>query len=112
MKNPTARSRRALPIVRSDIQGLARLGIDAFVGLTDLVEAMHHTIGNRPDVFGTAPTGRTSGVTGTVYQTIRGTSRLIGGALDALLGVLSRVTKEADVSPERKTVHQECNSGI
>jgi hypothetical protein len=81
---PPARS----PLQASDLRGLARLGVDGVLGITDLVEAMHHTIASRAAIGGAAPAGRTRGITGFVYRTVRGTTRLVGQAGDALLGAL------------------------
>ena len=58
-----------LPLLASDLRGLLKLGVDATVGVTDIVEAMHHTIGSRSGIVGAAPSGRTSGITGFVYRT-------------------------------------------
>jgi hypothetical protein len=73
-------------ITVSDVRGLAQAGFDAVVGITDLVEAVHHTIVQRAGVFGPAPRGRTTGLTGFVYRTVRGTTRLVGGGVNAALG--------------------------
>ena len=67
-----------LPLRSSDLRGLARLGFDATLGVTDLVEAMHHTIASGAGVLGASPKGRTSGITGAVYRTVRGTTRVLG----------------------------------
>ena len=69
----------------SDLHGVARLGVDATVGMTDLVEAMHAAIA-RPDrgLRGTASV-RTTGITGLVYRSIRGVTGLTGAGLDAVL---------------------------
>ena len=55
---------RSLPpaqVLVSDLHGLARLGVDATVGITDLVEAVHHSIESRLGVADAASGGRTSG---------------------------------------------------
>jgi pimeloyl-ACP methyl ester carboxylesterase len=91
-------------ITGADLRGLARLGIDGVIGIVDLVEAMHHTIGRRPGVFGVAPAGRTRGITGLVYGTVRGTTRLVRGTLDPVLGALARTTRSAPSSPQREAV--------
>jgi len=91
-----------LPLTPSDLRGLARLGIDAVVGVTNIVESMHHTIASRPRLVGPGPAGRTGGITGFVYRGVRGTTRLVGRGLDALLGVLPRAGR--DVSPEREAL--------
>jgi hypothetical protein len=85
---PEAPPPARLPLQASDLRGLARLGIDGVLGITDLVEAMHHTIASRAPIGGLSPAGRTRGITGFVYRAVRGTTRLVGHAGDALLGAL------------------------
>jgi pimeloyl-ACP methyl ester carboxylesterase len=81
-----------------------RLATDATAGLTDLVEAMHERIARVPG-FGTlAANGRTGGITGLVYRSIRGVTRVVGGSLDALLGLLGPALSADDSSPERAAV--------
>lgn len=100
MTIPAVPPRAKAPLRLADLRGLSRLGIDAVVGITDLVESMHHTIGARARIVGQAPAGRTSGITGLVYRSVRGTTRLVGRGLD---GVLSAVGSEAAAStPERE----------
>ena len=94
---PIARSLRA-----SDIRGLTRLGFDAAVGLTHLVEAMHHTIASRAGIVGAAPQGRTSGITGLVYGTVRGSTRLIGRGLDVLLEAATPAAASSGSTRERE----------
>lgn len=88
----------------SDLHGFGRLTIDAVAGLTDLVEAMHHNIANTPAVPGKPKAGRTNGITGLVYRSIRGVTRLVGGGLDAVLGKLVPLFGEKQSSPEREAV--------
>ncbi len=78
----------------SDLRGAARLATEATAGLTDLVEAMHERIARLPGfgaTSGAGPTGRTTGITGLVYRSIRGVTRVVGGSADALLSVLAPV---------------------
>ena len=84
----------------ADLRGLARLGVEGVVGVTDLVEAMHHTIGARPSLVGAGPTGKTSGVTGFVYGAVRGTTRVVGKGLDFVLAAVPRAT--GNPSPRRE----------
>jgi len=49
---------------------------------------MHHTIACTPRVLGSPPMGRTSGITGLVYRSIRAVTGLVGGGIDAILGRL------------------------
>ncbi len=99
--NPTASHLRT-----SDLRGAGRLAMHALLGLTDLVENLHHNIVRARGPLGTASNGPAAGITGLVYRSIRGTTRLVGGSLDALLGqVLALVgTSEVLPSPERETV--------
>ena len=86
MTDTTLRTTTSLRL--ADLRGLSRLGIDALVGATDLVESMHHTIASRSRIVGAAPVGQPSGITGLVYRAVRGTTRALGHGLDALLAAL------------------------
>jgi pimeloyl-ACP methyl ester carboxylesterase len=92
------------------LRGAVRLVTDATAGLTDLVEAVHERITRLPGVPAPADDGRTSGITGLVYKSIRGVTRLVGGSLDALLQVLtpdltdSTAPASAESSYERAAV--------
>jgi len=88
----------------SDLRGASRLAIDATRGIADLVEAMHHTILRGPGVLGKAPRGTTRGITGLVYQGIRGVTRLVGVSLDLVLGQLSPLIAETGTGPEHEYV--------
>ena len=67
---------------------------------------MHQRIARAPG--GTAADGRTSGITGLVYNSIRGVTRIVGGSLDALLGALAPLledrAEQAEPSPQREAV--------
>ena len=95
----------------ADLRGAARLATDATAGLTDLVEAMHECIARLPGLAASPDgrktgrkTGRTGGITGLVYKTIRGVTRVVGGSIDALLGVLTPALGEQDPVPEREAL--------
>lgn len=80
-----------------DLRGAARLITDATSGLADLVEAMHARIGRLPGTGAASSdpddplsaTHRTRGITGLIYKTVRGTTRLVGGSVDGLLTLLN-----------------------
>lgn len=91
-------SKKAVGLV-SDVRGVTRLAIDATTAVTDLVEAMHHTIGHAPSIFGRPPQGRAKGVTGLVYCSIRGMTGAVGSSIDAILARLSPAL-EANASSE------------
>src|SRR5438067_2648888 len=88
----------------SDLRGFHRLASDATVGLADLVESMHHTIIRVPRILGNAPKGRTKGITGLVYRSVRGVTRLVGGGVDALLALIAPLLAERRSSPEREAI--------
>ena len=88
----------------SDLRGAVRLATDATTGLTDLVEAMHERIARFPGLPAPAPDGRTAGITGLVYKSIRGVTRIVGGSLDALLGLLAPALGPQDSSAEREAI--------
>jgi hypothetical protein len=92
------------PLRAADLRGLSRLGVDATVGVTDLVEAMHHTIAARIGVARRSPAGRTSGITGVVYGSVRAVTRGVGRGLDALLGTLAPPAGDDAATPEREAL--------
>jgi pimeloyl-ACP methyl ester carboxylesterase len=79
-----------LPLTPADLRGLAQLSIDGVVGVTGVVESVHHTITSLPRIVSAAPEGRTRGITGLVYRTVRGTTQAVGWSLDTLLSALPR----------------------
>jgi pimeloyl-ACP methyl ester carboxylesterase len=105
----TAAQRAALTIRPADLRGLSRLGIDAIVGITDLVESMHHTIASRAGVVGPGPAGRPSGITGFVYRAVRGTTRAVGHGLDA---VLAAVTPDSGTSTSEREAFVAALNGV
>jgi len=68
-----------------DLRGVSRLTIDAIIGVTDLVEAMHRNIASGSSLLGQAPEGPSSGISGLVYSSVRGVTRLVGKSLDVAL---------------------------
>ncbi len=90
----------AWPIQAADLRGLSRLGVDAVVGVTGVVEALHHTILSGPQPLGAAPAGRPAGITGLVYQAVRGATRGIGKGLDVLLSAVPAHTGAS--APQRE----------
>lgn len=85
----------------NDLRGAARLASDATTALADLVEAMHARIASPPGVRA-APDARTSGITGLVYKSIRGVTHVVGGSVDALLGLLAPALAAPAAGPSRE----------
>jgi len=72
--------------------------------LTDLVEAVHDTIARTPGILDATRTGRTRGIAGFVYRSVRGVTRLVGGALDALIALIAPWIPESRSSPKREAI--------
>ena len=100
----------------SDIQGLAQLAIQGTLGVTTLAEHVQGHVyktvaapfGAAGQKFVDAAAGRSGvkkyGITGLVYGSVKGVTRLVGGGVDALLShVVPRVGPQAS-SPQREAV--------
>jgi len=108
-----ATPRRSAPLfTAAELRGLSALGVDAVVGLTDLVEQMHLTIARRPRPIGPAPAGRTGGITGFVYRTVRGTTRVVGKGLDAALARLAAGSGADESGPAAREALRAAINGI
>ncbi len=79
----------------SDLRGVTRLAVDATLGITDLVEKLHHTIQLAHSPVGASRASNTGGLTGFVYRSIRGTTRLLGRGIDAGIAPLTELLPEA-----------------
>jgi pimeloyl-ACP methyl ester carboxylesterase len=88
----------------SDLRGYGQLVIDATVGMTNLVEAMHRTIQKTPSPLGAPVKERTRYITGFVYHSIRGVTRLVGGSLDLVLAPVAPMLAQERMSSERDAV--------
>lgn len=94
-------NRRNLRFRPSDLRGISLLAVEATTGVTDLVESMHRNIARIPGL----PAGRaTRGITGLVYRSIRGVTRLVGGGLDALLAPAVARLGEGSSPPGREAL--------
>jgi pimeloyl-ACP methyl ester carboxylesterase len=89
------------PDLTDDLRGVSRLTIDAITGVTDLVEAMHRNIASGSSLLGQAPEGRASGISGLVYSSVRGVTRLVGKSLDLALRSLIPALGEIGKGPGR-----------
>lgn len=69
----------------ADLRGASRLAVDAVVGVTDMVESMHHAIVRVSPFGGNSHTGRLSGISGLVYRSVRGVTQLVGHGVDTAL---------------------------
>lgn len=87
----------------TDLRGWGRLAFDATLGVTAVVEGMHHNISRGPWFLDAPRSARTRGLTGLVYGAVRGITRLAGEGYDA---AVSRVAGRAGQagSPRREAV--------
>jgi len=85
----------------ADLRGAARLAVDATLGITTLVEKMHHTIQLVHPPLGASRAASTGGITGLVYRSIRGTTRFVGKGLDAGLAPLGALLPAGETSAAR-----------
>ncbi|HET7777152.1 MAG TPA: hypothetical protein VFL07_01245 [Rudaea sp.] len=93
------------PLVRvADLRGYSRLAVDAAIGLANLVETMHHNILRTPGIFGKSTQQPAGGITGFVYKSIRGVTRVVGGGIDAVLARLVPLFDGGASSSEREAV--------
>ncbi len=97
-------TRKSTHLRAADVQGLSRLAIDAVIGLTSLVETMHHNISRAPGVLGTPTQQPMKGISGMVYRIIRGVTRLAGGGINAILAQLAPLLEQDPSSVEREAV--------
>jgi len=79
----------------SALQGAARLAIDATLGVTALVEAVHARIATPPGLHADA---QSKGLTRVVYGSVRGITQLVGGGLNAALGLLAPELRKLDAA--------------
>ena len=104
MTQPKARTQSA-----DDLRGVSKLAIDATTGITDLVEAMHRNIARIPGITPSLENGRTDGITGFVYRTVRGVTQVVGGGIDAALALASPVLGNFTDVPARDAVQSALN---
>ena len=97
----TARDKASIP---SDLRGASRVATDATVAMTRLVETMHHNILRAPGVLGAATFAPTGGITGLVYRSVRGVTRLVGTGLDVSLAALQPLLGAGSSWRGRETV--------
>jgi hypothetical protein len=88
----------------SDLRSVSRMAVDATLGLTDLVEAMHYSVAYVPAILDKSRQGRTLGITGLVYRSIRGVTRLVGEGIDVALARLAPMLGERSSSPVREAI--------
>ncbi|MGH8028291.1 MAG: esterase/lipase family protein [Pseudoxanthomonas sp.] len=95
-----------------DLRGLGRLVIDGVTGVTDLVEAMHAAVTHLPAIIGKPAPVATTGLTGLVYRSVRGMTRLVGAGVENTLSGLAPLLGGSAISPQREAVLAAMNGVI
>ena len=78
----------------TDVLGFSRLGVDATVGMTGVVEAMHQAIAGSP----------LAGVVAAAYAPVRAITQLVGHGMDAAITPFIEMAGETQPSPEREAM--------
>ncbi len=107
---PQAAAKR--PLLRqlrvSDVRGAARLATQATVGISRVAEGVHQSVLGTMGLPGGAQPGRARGLTGLVYQSIRGVTQWVDVGLQAGLARLEPLFSshfaDAEVLWEREAV--------
>ncbi|RPE66748.1 PGAP1-like protein [Tibeticola sediminis] len=91
-----------------DLRAAARLALAATQGVIRVTEGVHQAVRRTLGAPEAAVRGRTTGLTGQVYRSVRGITTLVGRSLDAALAAwlphAERVAPDAPESPEREAV--------
>lgn len=100
--SPKARSVSAVArqLRASDLRGVASLATQATTGATRVVEGVHRSVLDAIGLPGAAEPGRTRGLTGLVYGSIRGIAQRVDQGLQASLRRLEPMLERAMAEPE------------
>ena len=92
----------------SDLRAAALLATQATLAVTTITEGVHQSVWRTLGAPGGASPGQTRGLTGLIYQSIHGVTRLVGqgmaSALARLEPLLQRLEGQPQESPERVAV--------
>lgn len=85
----------------SDARAVAQLATQATTGVVNIAEGVHQSVWRTLGASDGKAPGQAGGLTGLVYQSVRGVTQLVGKGLDALLARLQPVFDAADrAAPE------------
>ncbi len=93
----------------SHLRGMSRLAFDAIAGLIAMVETMHGNIASHFSPFAPRADGKTRGITGLVYRSIRGVTHLSGNGVDAALALLDPILTDEHPTPGREAARAALN---
>ena len=88
----------------ADIRGYSKLAVDATLGVTGMVENLHSNITRSRGPLGTPTLKPARGVSGFVYRSVLGTTRLVGAGLDVALAALTPLLPRTNTSGQREAI--------
>ena len=108
MEKPIPKNSPLKHLRASDARAVAQLATLATTGVVNIAEGVHQSVWQTLGASGGQAPGQTGGLTGLVYLSLRGVTRLVGKGLDALLLRLQPVFDAADhalpETPQREAV--------
>jgi pimeloyl-ACP methyl ester carboxylesterase len=113
METPSPESQEpTVQLSRQDLLGVSRLVIQGVIGVTDVVEAMHSNISRVAPPIGRGRTPRARGLSGQIYSSVRGVTRLVGLGLETAHRWLPDIPLDASHHPTREAVIARLNGVV
>jgi len=113
METPASHSAdRSAQLSKKEVLGLSRLVIQGVIGVTDVVEAMHSNISRVAPPIGRGRKRRARGLSGQVYSSVRGVTRLVGLGLETAHRWLPDIRLDAVHRPTREAVIARLNGVV
>ena len=98
--------------IKSDLQGINSLVVNATLEVTNLVEDMHNKIVH-PSFLPSTPIQKlVTNIAGFTYKNIRWSTKFIGGGLDKILGKLDPIIGNLKATPESEAIRAALNGVI
>ncbi len=98
--------------VSSVLQGITHLIIDATIGITEVVEAMHKQILHPPFSPSTPIQHLITNIAGITYNNIKSSTQIIGKSADKALEQLSSVLGEIETTNEKEAIRSVLNGVV
>jgi pimeloyl-ACP methyl ester carboxylesterase len=93
-----------MPTRAEELREAVRLAVDATLGVTDVVQKLHHTLGGGPEVLGRPLEGIVKLLSAPAYAGVKLVTNLVGAGLDAVLEQLGPVLGPGGDSAEQDLV--------
>lgn len=90
----------------SDLRAVAQLATQATTSVSRIAEAVHQAVWATMGVPGGKAPGQTRGLTGLVYQGVRGVTSAVGKSLEGVLRRLEPVLASADLAPPESPLRE------